>query len=202
MKKSELQMDLQSGRVFEPYLGLLRARNEVAALNFIRENTDIPVPEVIVAFQDDEVFYSVVRYVDGILMDKLSESDAAKVVEELDRYLAELAKFTSDEIKSFVGEPCFPPRLLYGLRTRAPGTFVKSPSQEYVLCHGDLARHNVIVDPKTLKIAALIDWEYAGFYPPEVEYRFYLRPEPSGKQASEMKGSTHELLRSIQALWD
>jgi hypothetical protein len=28
-------------------------------------------------------------------------------------------------------------------------------------------------------IKAIIDWEYAGFYPPEFERPFYLRPGPS-----------------------
>lgn len=39
--------------------------------------------------------------------------------------------------------------------------------------------NNVIVNPSTLKINAIIDWEYAGFYPPEFEYPFYQRLGPS-----------------------
>ncbi|KAF2878605.1 kinase-like domain-containing protein [Massariosphaeria phaeospora] len=34
-----------------------------------------------------------------------------------------------------------------------------------VLTHGDLHFHNIIVDPDSHKIEAIIDWEYAGFYP-------------------------------------
>lgn len=40
---------------------------------------------------------------------------------------------------------------------------------EYVLQHGDLAAHNIIIDPITLQVKALIDWEYAGFYPAGME---------------------------------
>lgn len=52
-------------------------------------------------------------------------------------------------------------------------------TQDLVFCHNDLSAHNVIVDPDTLKIAAIIDWEYAGFYPPEFESAFFRRPGPS-----------------------
>ncbi|UKZ62309.1 uncharacterized protein TrAtP1_003560 [Trichoderma atroviride] len=39
--------------------------------------------------------------------------------------------------------------------------------------------NNVIVDLGTLKIKAIVDWEYAGFYPPEFEFPFYQRPGSS-----------------------
>lgn len=35
------------------------------------------------------------------------------------------------------------------------------------------------MDPETLKIKAIIDWEYAGFYPQEFEGMFFCRPGPS-----------------------
>ena len=38
---------------------------------------------------------------------------------------------------------------------------------------------NVIVDPVSLKICAIIDWEYAGFYPDFFERKFYERLGPS-----------------------
>lgn len=50
---------------------------------------------------------------------------------------------------------------------------------DLVFCHNDLSMNNVIVDPGTLKIKAIIDWEYAGFYPPEFESPFYQRSGPS-----------------------
>ena len=48
-----------------------------------------------------------------------------------------------------------------------------------MLCHNDLSQYNVLVDEETLKITAIIDWEYAGFYPKEFEGAFYKRPGPS-----------------------
>ncbi|KAM5436619.1 hypothetical protein McanMca71_001737 [Microsporum canis] len=52
-------------------------------------------------------------------------------------------------------------------------------SEALVFCHNDLSTNNVIVDPETLKVRAIIDWEYAGFYPEEFEGMFYRRPGPS-----------------------
>lgn len=39
----------------------------------------------------------------------------------------------------------------------------------YVFQHGDLAAHNIIMNPETLQVEALIDWEYAGFFPPGMQ---------------------------------
>ena len=37
----------------------------------------------------------------------------------------------------------------------------------FVFCQGDMAHHNVIYDPVTREVAAVCDWENAGFYPAE-----------------------------------
>ena len=42
--------------------------------------------------------------------------------------------------------------------------FRPSKTEEYVFCHNDLSQHNVIVDHKSLRINAIVDWEYAGFF--------------------------------------
>ncbi len=41
------------------------------------------------------------------------------------------------------------------------------------LCHGDLTGSNVIVNPETNTIIAIIDWEYSGFYPPIMDFPYY-----------------------------
>lgn len=38
------------------------------------------------------------------------------------------------------------------------------------------------MDPKTLQIVAIIDWEYGGFFTREHEIPFYESSESSGKQ--------------------
>ncbi|KAH6653147.1 hypothetical protein BKA67DRAFT_536841 [Truncatella angustata] len=42
-------------------------------------------------------------------------------------------------------------------------------SLEYVFQHGDLAAHNLIINPQTLQVMTVIDWEYAGCFPPGME---------------------------------
>ena len=51
--------------------------------------------------------------------------------------------------------------------------------EELVFNHGDLSTYNVVVDPKTLKVTAILDWEYAGFYPEQFEGKFFKRVGPS-----------------------
>lgn len=36
-----------------------------------------------------------------------------------------------------------------------------------------MSQNNVIIDPVEPKIRAIIDWEYAGFFPPEFDTEFY-----------------------------
>lgn len=55
----------------------------------------------------------------------------------------------------------------------------RRPVKDLVFCHNDLSTHNVIVDPDTLRIKAILDWEYAGFFPAEFEGMFFRRPGPS-----------------------
>ncbi|KAK0722279.1 hypothetical protein B0T26DRAFT_749700 [Lasiosphaeria miniovina] len=54
-----------------------------------------------------------------------------------------------------------------------------SEHNDYVFCHNDLSQPNVVVDPETLKITAILDWEYAGFFPARFESPFYTRLGPS-----------------------
>ncbi|KAJ8610500.1 hypothetical protein MRB53_038492 [Persea americana] len=58
-------------------------------------------------------------------------------------------------------------------------------SKDLVFCHNDLSTHNIIVDPDTLAITAIVDWEYGGFYTREFEGKYYLRPGPSVALAGE-----------------
>lgn len=55
----------------------------------------------------------------------------------------------------------------------------------YVVCHNDLGQYNVIVDPDTLKIKAIIDWEYGGFWPEWFEQPYWKRKGPSAPLGGE-----------------
>ncbi len=62
-----------------------------------------------------------------------------------------------------------------------------SHKEEFVFCHCDLSQSNILVDPKTLQIVAIIDWEYSGFFPRDHEIPFYESSEASGQQVKGKK---------------
>ncbi len=53
-----------------------------------------------------------------------------------------------------------------------------SDEEEYVFSHNDLSEYNIIVDPDSLSIKAIMDWEYSGFYPELFESPVYTRHGP------------------------
>ena len=59
---------------------------------------------------------------------------------------------------------------------------LSSSKEDFFFCHGDLSQNNILVDRTTLKIIAIIDWEYGGFFPQEHELPFYEKSERSGIQ--------------------
>ncbi|KAK3655924.1 hypothetical protein LTR22_009933 [Elasticomyces elasticus] len=60
-----------------------------------------------------------------------------------------------------------PPRV--AMNTGREWERVVSREPKFVLCHNDLSQGNIFIDRSTHDIAAIIDWEYAGYYPPELE---------------------------------
>lgn len=64
-------------------------------------------------------------------------------------------------------------------------------TEDLVFCHNDLSTHNIIVDPETLKVKGVIDWEYAGFYPKEFEGMYFRRPGPSVALEGEVDDEDH-----------
>lgn len=73
-------------------------------------------------------------------------------------------------------------------------------SDEYVFCHNDLTHSKVIVDPESLKINAIIDWEYAGFYPEYFEGRFYQRTGTGATPSVAIEGEPDNVLRLLDFL--
>ncbi|RJE19773.1 Choline/ethanolamine kinase [Aspergillus sclerotialis] len=118
------------------------------------------------------------QYVDGIGMSELLEEEKEVVCAELCQHLAALHEIKRDMIGGPSGIVIPPYRVM---RCRNNDTWIprSSENSEYVFCHNDLSQHNVIVDRRTLKINAIIDWEYAGFFPRHFEAPFYKRPGPS-----------------------
>ncbi|KAL2153511.1 hypothetical protein VTH82DRAFT_4666 [Thermothelomyces myriococcoides] len=162
-----------------PRLRMESLKNEAATLRFLRRYTDIPVPLLFCDFEDDDAYYVITQYIDGVSMAELPEHQKAVVIAELEGYLAELKLLRSNRMGGPTGIVIPPYRVLCEAERDDWSQLRPSDRDEYVFCHNDCSQHNVIVDPSTLKIAAIIDWEYAGFYPECFEFPFYRRNGPS-----------------------
>jgi aminoglycoside phosphotransferase (APT) family kinase protein len=186
--------------LYVPRLSKERLMNEAESLRYIRQHTDIPVPTVYSDFEDDEAYYLVVEYAEGVNMVDLSDEQKAVVREELEGHLATLRMLRSNRMGG-PSEIVIPPYRVMRLTKTDAWDFQPSDSEEYVFCHNDLSQHNILVDPDTLKITSIVDWEYAGFYPARFEMPFYTRVGPS--VALEDKGEVDdsaELLAYLESM--
>ncbi|KAF8853028.1 hypothetical protein BDZ45DRAFT_677944 [Acephala macrosclerotiorum] len=59
-----------------------------------------------------------------------------------------------------------PPTWILGSVDRASWEPKTSDKEEYVMTHGDIGPHNIMMNLKTLEVLSIIDWEYSGYFPP------------------------------------
>lgn len=118
------------------------------------------------------------EYVEGVGMDSLDEVQRRKVMEELENHLE-----TLHALQNFrPGGPSgivIPPYRITEKTARDKWAPQNRTNETLVFCHNDLSMQNVIVDPVSLRIKAIIDWEYAGVFPESFDRRFFLRKGPS-----------------------
>lgn len=86
----------QNGYMHIPLFNTERILNEGACLEFLAENTDIPLPQLIACFEDDGAAYLITEYVDGVGMNELDADGQAAVAVELQRHVQTLKKLTSN----------------------------------------------------------------------------------------------------------
>jgi len=156
--------------VFYPYWRKERLRNEAATLDFIASNTSIPVPDCKLLAIDGLLHLETERITNGILLKEVEENSKAAAIRAVERQmesdiLPQLRSLRRNYIGSVDSElPVFPPQRVYGLDRRS-WPRISSDTEEFVLCHNDLGPHNIFVDPDSFQIVAIIDWEFAGFFP-------------------------------------
>lgn len=172
----------------EYYEGLRAAsgiRNEAATIDFVRRNTTIPVPNVVAAFEDRGQEFIIMEKVQGaVQLFRIPREKRAPIIAELEGYMAQLHGIKSRVFGGISGEVVVPPRMWSGScigmnMLEHPREAAPDSTDEYVLCHGDLNTMNILIDPDTLKIKCVLDWEYAGFYPPEFEGYWWMRDGPA-----------------------
>ncbi|PGH09382.1 hypothetical protein AJ79_05694 [Helicocarpus griseus UAMH5409] len=151
VNKSELLVR-DNGTVVHPYWGQERLRNEAATLALIAEKTTIPVPKCRLYMENGALNLETTRITSGIIMSGL-EGDIRQTA------IAAVEKQIQNDIlpqlrslrRNFIGSidtslPVFPLQRVY-LLGRRPWERVTSDTDEFVLCHNDLAPQNILVDP-------------------------------------------------------
>lgn len=173
-----------------------RITNEAKALQLVLQETDIPVPRLLDhGSHPDGRRYLITEYIDGPLLDAFprrscsmperkkhtdatpcqtcSDTAYSNAVDFISRtVLPQLANLTSHSrgIDGFVMPPSWlTPDAQPPWKGMQSWSTLPLERPDYVFQHGDLAAHNIIMDPNTLQVKALLDWEYAGFYPAGME---------------------------------
>ncbi|MCJ1386665.1 hypothetical protein MMC17_009791 [Xylographa soralifera] len=164
---------LSDGERLVPPLVVERLKNEAACMEFIRAHTNIPIPKLLDAYEENGSYHLWIEFIDGVEMSTLTLVEQAEL----------FPQNTSIELfRRSYWNPS-PPCIVHAdYLSQWKQQF--SPDEKFVFCHSDLSQSNILVDRKTLRIAAIIDWEYGGFFPRDHELPFYKSPQHSGKQVN------------------
>ncbi|KAK3618501.1 hypothetical protein LTR56_024587 [Elasticomyces elasticus] len=186
LKPHEQSIRSKGERVGRPANSRSRLQNEFYILRYIRQHTDIPVPEPISCVEEDGItILKIARITDGsVLMEECVESDGAVVVEAVERQMANhiipaLQKHRSRRMGGLNTTEQLVLPWLVSINYEDDSTWSRIPETEgpdFVLCHNDLGQHNIFIDPKTYTIRYIIDWEYSGWYPAEWELPLWRYP--------------------------
>ncbi|KAH8077884.1 kinase-like protein [Cristinia sonorae] len=174
-----------------------RGAHEADVLRYIRSHTTIPVPRVYWSAQDSDSTYTLMKRVDGSILEarwpRFDDIQRTRIVAQLRAYVGQLRDLQPTHSNSLAvcglgNTPCNDGRVssmpfgpfddeagfndhliraaeLY-LADEILNDIRASMTDDHRICftHGDLTPRNIIVrDDGT--IAAVIDWEYAGWYP-------------------------------------
>ncbi|KAJ5143212.1 uncharacterized protein N7515_001999 [Penicillium bovifimosum] len=176
--------------------------HEAQNLRFIATNTTIPVPKVHdIQWKDGKVVAIVMDYMPGKRLDEawdtLDSDQKFSIASELHSYINQLRDLKGDyigavdrgpaiigQIASIEGGPFdteqqFNEFILGDIVKSAPeilrhhAKFALMDGHEIVFTHSDFAPRNILVEGG--RVTAILDWEYAGWYPAYWEYIQALR---------------------------
>lgn len=165
---------------------------EAQTLQFIKKATTIPVPNAI----SDRPNTIVMDYIEGYNLEdcwvRLSSEEKRGIAEQTRDIILQLRSFKSSYIgavdrgpavdmrkSTYIGGPFdseseFNEFLFQNMVSSSPSLYSTAMRQamrtnhNIVFSHGDLNLHNILV--KDGAIVALLDWEYAGWYPEHWDY--------------------------------
>jgi serine/threonine protein kinase len=186
LKPSELLFDPANILFLEE-----RLKNEYATLRYIRENTTIPVPQVLSFGYENGSLKLVTTYITSKLLedfdDEQRDTAIRAVDEQMERHIVpELQKLRHRSIGSIDRDLlAFPPNPVMYATMQASWRRITSEGLDFVFCHNDLSGHNILLDPESCEILGILDWEYAGFFPSWFERKLWRRKYNEGSEDEE-----------------
>ncbi|KAF2731200.1 aminoglycoside phosphotransferase [Polyplosphaeria fusca] len=160
--------------VLRPFWAKERLQNEAATIEYVASKTAIPVPKCRLYTKDGLLHLETERITNGVLLEDIEEGSRLGAVTAVNEQinsiiLPQLRSLRRDYIGSVDSSlPVFPPQRVYN-RDRRSWKQISAETNCFVLCHNDLGPQNIFVRPDTFQIVAIIDWEFAGFFPPYFE---------------------------------
>ncbi|KAL9640697.1 MAG: hypothetical protein Q9204_000608 [Flavoplaca sp. TL-2023a] len=172
------------------YYNLDRLQNERDAMTFVAHNTSIPVPRVLEWSVDDDGTASLtMETVEGRTLeellegDDLTEEEKALLMRNVESFMddivsPQLATLGSATMGQLAGVLFFPPRCDRTHMPSHPNGALAEPAKQasaerYTFCHNDLARGNIVIHSDSFEVKYILDWEYAGFFPPGFEFPYW-----------------------------
>jgi len=148
-------------------------------LKFIASTTTIPVPKFLDLYEENGLLHLKTERVSGMSLDDIaSEAVIIHVANYLESYvlpqLLELRHHTIGSADATL--PVIPPRRITYRDERSTWPRKTSYITDFMFRHNDLGQHYIIVDPSTLDVTAIIDWEFVGYYTTEFKYPIWLKP--------------------------
>ncbi|KAG7284789.1 hypothetical protein NEMBOFW57_009401 [Staphylotrichum longicolle] len=171
-----------------------RILNYAAALQLISKRTTIPVPKLIDFGENDDgtAWIETERTHGGVWLDVVRDQcrmppgkkhvDDGNECDECDRIArANARRFITQEVipqlNSLTSDTTgldglvIPPLwvMFHDKTAFWPPKRSTSGQQEYVFCHGNLHGHSMLMHAETLHVLKIVDWEDAGYFPPEFQ---------------------------------
>ncbi|KAF3287394.1 hypothetical protein TWF970_007118 [Orbilia oligospora] len=157
--------------------------SEAATMQYIAENTTIPVPKVYGSYKDEKTqkTHLVMEYIEGDCLEDVWEDFGLEkkedIISQLKRILDELRSLEETPRGPYSSEEEFSQGIIDTLLEKEATAFPRLVCEmvqdilkghKIVLTHGDFLPRNILV--KDGKVVAILDWEMAGWYPEYWEY--------------------------------
>ncbi|KAL5358422.1 kinase-like domain-containing protein [Aspergillus floccosus] len=148
------------------------ATPEVPNIEFVRENTSIPVPTVVESWEEDGHALIIMKRVPGEPLSqapKLSHNERDRIARQTADCLLQLRQLQSDKMQALGSDDelwgdmerrlndTLSDTVRQRLRQRMP------PAAPYTFTHGDLTNVNIMVENGSL--TGFIDWEASSYFP-------------------------------------